>query len=80
MLPKIPEGVGNAIDTTTKAAKEFLGNPTAQYEAGEVVFITAGSSAGTYLCIQKPPVGTPPYFGGGYFISFPSNPNGGVWM
>jgi len=25
MLPKIPEGVGNALDTTTKAAKEFLG-------------------------------------------------------
>jgi hypothetical protein len=76
-----------ASEHAIKLAKDAIGakfrgeySPAEQYEAGEVVFISAGLSAGTFLCIKKPPIGTPPYLGGGYFISFPSNHNGNVWM
>jgi uncharacterized CHY-type Zn-finger protein len=62
----------------TRLRGEF--DPTVQYDVGDIVFISCSLNAGTFACVQKPPIGTSPDIGGGYFMSFPMSPNLGAWM
>jgi len=56
-------------------------DPTATYKLGDVVVISLGLNAGTYVCITS--IGTtnqPPYAGNNYWMQLPIGTSSGMWM
>jgi Abortive infection alpha len=63
--------------TGTKFRGEY--SPDTTYDFLDMVVITGGSNAGTFIYINSTPsAGKAPYFGGGYWVQLPQG--SGVWM
>ena len=73
----------NAIKLASQqTAPKFRGewSPNETYSFSDMVIISMGSNAGTFIYVNSiPSAGKAPYWGGGYWVQLPSG-GGNVWL